>query len=177
MKPAFTPGLLLLAAACSNSGSAGNAASGTAGAINGAAAATAANQSAAAPAASRDAAGQVEVRAFLDQIYSPYASDEAPGREIASFMEPELAARLNASEEGINADPFIDAQDYEPFKPNYQSVRVSGDRAEAVVRINSLGERTLSYKFVRTAGGWKIADINSPESGSLREAYGLPPLK
>ena len=121
-------------------------------------------------------AAEADIRALLDQIYAPYASDNAPGREISGFMEPALADAMRHSEDGPDADPFIDAQDYEPFRPNVVSIRVTGASAEAAVRINSLGERTINYRFVRTAGGWKIADIRGPDGGSLRAQYKLSPL-
>ena len=122
------------------------------------------------------ATAERDIRDLLDQIYAPYASDNAPGREIGSFMEPQLAAAMAAEENGPNADPFIDAQDYAPFRPDVSAIRVDGDRAEATVRINSLGERTIAYRFLRTPGGWKVADIRGPTGGSLRAQYGLPAL-
>jgi len=166
--------LLGLSTACNSGGSAGNAGAG-AGAGAGAANASAQANAAAPAQPSQGAAAEAEVRALLDQIYAPYATDDAPGREIASFMEPSLAGAMTASEQGIDVDPFIDAQDYEPFKPSYEAIKVTGDRAEAAVRINSLGERTIDYRLVRTPGGWKIADIRSA-NGNLRDAYKLPPL-
>jgi len=121
------------------------------------------------------ASAESEVRALLDEIYAPYSTDDAQSREIASFMEPALARAMTESEEGINVDPFIDAQDFKPFKPAYESIKVTGSRAEAVVRIKSFGDRRLQYLLVRTPGGWKIADIRA-ESGNLRDYYKLPPL-
>ena len=122
------------------------------------------------------ATAERDIRALLDQIYAPYASDNAPGREIGSFMEPQLAAAMAAEENGPNADPFIDAQDYAPFRPDVGAIRVDGDRAEATVRFTSLSERTIAYRFLRTPGGWKVADIRGPNGGSLRAQYGLPAL-
>lgn len=154
-------------AACNRSGGSANTAN----------AASPAKPNAAAPAAPTDAAAaERDIRALLAEIYAPYASDNAPGREIAGFMEPQLAQAMAADENGIDADPFIDAQDYSPFKPNIQRVSVTGERAEASVNFTSLGSsKTLIYHLVRTPGGWKIADIRSG-SGTLRSQYQLQPV-
>lgn len=177
MKALVMPALLLLTGGCADGGGANDAATADAAsnvAVNQAAAP--ADQPDAVPLPVRDVAGEARVRTLLDRIYAPYASDDAPGRDIAGFMEPQLAAALTRSEQGINVDPFIDAQDYEPFRPTYRSIKVTGDRAEAVVRLNSFGERVITYRLARQPSGWKIADINTPNGGSLRGAYGLPPL-
>lgn len=163
--------LIGAASACSQGGDANN------GTKAGAAAANSAGQAAAAGGAGQVAAAEAEVRALLDRVYAPYATANAPGREIGSFMEPQLAQKMAATEEGIDADPFIDAQDYTPFRPEYRSVRVNGDRAEAAVRISSMGQRTINYQFVRTPDGWKIADVGTEQNGTLRGRYDLPPLE
>jgi hypothetical protein len=154
-----------LAAACSR-GSGGNEAGNSAAP---APAATAASANATAPAST-----EREVRALLDEIYGPYASANAPGRDIGRFMEPQLADAMRRSQDGPDADPFLDAQDYAPFRPEIGPIRIAGDRAETDVRVRSLGERTIHYAFVRSAAGWKIADIRGPTSGSLRAHYHLP---
>lgn len=167
----------LLAAASACNRGAGNAATGANASTNATATTNGTNQASAGGAAQASAAAESEVRTLLDEIYAPYATDDAPGRDIGVMMEPQLAQKLAQSEEGIDVDPFIDAQDYAPFRPEYQSVRVNGDRAEAVVRINSLGQRTINYVFVRTPGGWKIADVGTARTGTLRGRYDLPPME
>ena len=168
MKKVMAAALLLAlagTAACNRSGGGANAANAATG------------NKAAAPAAATDtAAAERDIRALLDEIYAPYASDNAPGREIARFMEPQLARAMTQDENGIDADPFIDAQDYSPFKPNIQRVSVTGERAEASVNFTSLGSsKTLIYHLARTPGGWKIADIRSG-TGTLRSQYQLQPV-
>ena len=158
--------------ACNRSGGANTA---NAGEANGAAT----QNAAAAPAAGSQAAAaaEAEVRALLDQIYAPYAGEEMTGRDIEVFFTPELVRAIGAEEGGIDADPFIDAQDWAPFRPNIQQVTVKGDdRAEASVNFTSMGtSKTLVYQLVRMPAGWKVADIRSGR-GSLRTRFKLPPL-
>jgi hypothetical protein len=151
-------------------------------AANDSANAAAANDSSQAAAAGGDqqasAEREAELRALLDRIYAPYAADDARDIDIASYMEPQLAKAMAEREEGVDADPFIDAQDYAPFRPTYEAVRVDGDRAEATASFNNMGNQTrVTYQFVRTGDGWKIADIRSAEGGSFRSQYDLPALK
>lgn len=160
--------LIGLAAACNRQGNANNGA----GAPNGA------NASAAAGNAQQGAAaGEAEVRALLDRIYAPYASDDARDIDIAGFMEPQLAQAMARSEEGPNADPFIAAQDYSAFRPTYEGISVNGDRAQATAAFTNMGNQTrVEYHLVRAGGDWKIADIRSANGGSFRSQYALPAL-
>lgn len=135
------------------------------------------NSSAAAPAAStptsaaaQPAQGEAEVRAFLDRIYAPYATDSGNGADYAAILEPQLAAALEQREGGIDADPFIDAQDWTPFRPTYENVQLKGDRAVATATFSNGGEaRRIDYQLLRTANGWKVFDVQSANGGSLRE--------
>jgi hypothetical protein len=169
MKKMMVAGMLLAlagTAACNRSGGGANAANAAKG-----------NESAAPAAATDNAAAERDIRALLGEVYAPYASDNAPGGDIARFMEPQLAQAMTADENGIDVDPFIDAQDYSPFKATIQRVSVTGERAEASVGFASFGKsKTLIYDLVRTPGGWKIADIRSG-SGTLRSQYKLQPAK
>lgn len=123
------------------------------------------------------ASAEAEVRGLLDRIYAPYATDDARDIDIASFMEPQLAAAMSRTEGGVDADPFIDAQDYAAFRPTYEGVAVNGDRAEATASFNNMGNQTrVNYQLVRTPDGWKVADIRSAGGGSFRSQYGLQPL-
>jgi hypothetical protein len=165
---------LAATAACNRSGGSNNV---NASQSNGAAATSPANSAGANAAAPSAATGEAEVRALLDQIYAPYANEDMPGRDIEVFFAPEIVKAITAEEGGIDVDPFIDAQDWAPFRPNIQRVTMSGnDRAEASVNFTSMGtSKTLIYQLVRTAAGWKVADIRSG-TGNLRSKFNLPPL-
>lgn len=175
MNKVMTATLLLTVAAtgaCNRQSGAANNAAGNAGANSANAAAAA---PAATPAAAQPAAGEAEVRALLDRIYAQYATDNGEGPAWEEVLEPQLAAAVSAEEGGPGADPFIDAQDYSPFRPTYEGVEVRGDRAIATAVFNNFGKPTrIDYQMIRTSGGWKVHDVQSKEGGSLRERMMKP---
>jgi hypothetical protein len=179
MNKTMTVALVLAVAtvgACNRqSGGANNAASNAGGNNANAAAAAPAAPAAAAPAAGQPAAGEAEVRALLDRISAQYATDQGDGPEWAEVFEPQLAAAINAEEGGPGADPFIDAQDYSPFRATYEGVQVRGDRALATAVFASFGkQKRIDYQLIRTPAGWKVFDVQSAEGGSLRERMMRP---
>jgi hypothetical protein len=179
MNKAATMALVLAVAAtgaCNRqSGAANNATSSTGGNNASATAAAPAAPNAAAPAAAQPAAAEAEVRSLLDRIYAQYATDEGKGPEWAEVFEPQLAAAIDAEEGGPGADPFIDAQDYSPFRPTYENVQVRGDRALATAVFSNFGKaKRIDYQVIRTPAGWKVFDVQSPEGGSLRERMMKP---
>jgi hypothetical protein len=171
MNKAMTTALLLAVAATGacNRPSGGNNAANTANAAAAAPATT--NAGAAAPGAAAQAGqSEAEVRAFLDRIYAPYATDGGTGADYATILEPQLAAALEKTEGGIDADPFIDAQDWTALRPTYENVAVNGDRATATASFTNGGTATrIDYQMLRTAAGWKVYDVQSANGGSLRE--------
>lgn len=138
---------------------------------NGSAAAAATSNNAAAPSANTQAGqGEAEVRALLDSIYAPYATEEGTGAEASAVLEPQLAAALEKREGGIDADPFIDAQDWTPFRPTYENLQLKGDRAIATATFSNGGTATrIDYQLLRTPAGWRVYDVQSANGGSLRE--------
>lgn len=170
MKAIYTAAALLALAAapaCSRDGAKHNAAG------NGSATAAYKTEAPAAqPAASpTSAAAEAEVRALLDRIYAPYASDNGDSVAWADAFEPKLAAAIGDEEGEPGADPFIDGQDYSPFRPTYEGIQIDGDRALAVARFTLFGEpRRMEYQLVRTPAGWRVHDIRSG-TGSVRERH------
>jgi len=169
MNKAITTALLLTLAAtgaCNRPSGGNNASNAAAGnSANAAAAAPAA-----APAAGQPAEAEAEVRAFLDSIYAPYATEGGDGADYSKVLEPQLAAALEKMEGGIDADPFIDAQDWTPFRPTYENVQMKGDRAIATAAFSNGGTATrIDYQMMRTPEGWKVYDVQSANGGSLRE--------
>jgi hypothetical protein len=155
------------ASACNRGGAANNSAGNS---TNKAAAPAAAGNSTAAAPAGQSGETEAEVRAFLDQAYAPYATEDHNGPELATLLEPQLAAAFEKREEGIDVDPLIDAQDWTPFKPTYENVQVKGDRALATATFSNGGTPTrIDYQLMRTPAGWRIYDVQSANGGSLRE--------
>jgi hypothetical protein len=138
----------------------------------GVAAAPSTNGATAAPGSSAQAERETEVRAFLNQIYGPYATDDIEGPDYAALLEPRLAAAIAAEETGPGADPFIDAQDWTPFRPTYENIQVKGERATATATFAQGSDRKrIDYQLVRTPAGWRVHDVQSESGGSLRERF------
>jgi len=155
--------------ACNRQSGTANAAN-NAGSNAGNSAAAAAPAAAPAAAAGQPAASEAEVRAFLDSIYAPYATEGGSGADYAAVLEPQLAAALEKREGGIDADPFIDAQDWTPFRPTYENVQLKGERAIATATFSNGGTATkIDYQLMRTPAGWRVFDVQSANGGSLRE--------
>ena len=131
------------------------------------------NGAVAAPAASgRAAEGEAEVRAFIEQIYAPYATENGESGDFEAVLEPQLAAAIAAEEGGPGADPFIDAQDWTPFRANIANIQVTGDRAAATATFSNGGESVrIEYQLIRTPAGWRAFDVGSANGGSLRERF------
>jgi hypothetical protein len=93
------------------------------------------------------------------------------------YFEPKLAAliikdRKDARGEvgKLDADPFIDAQDWEIDAVNIAVRETASDKASATVSFTSLGEqRTVLLALVKLKMGWRIADITSDRKETLRE--------
>jgi hypothetical protein len=117
-------------------------------------------------------------RAFVDRVYAGYRSpDYNPlDRPEGLFAPPLLAAiredsRLSHGEVGrLDGDPLCQCQDHQGLVPLVREVRRPTARtATARIRLRFPGydDRDVSLKLVRTASGWRIADIATPDDPSL----------
>ena len=120
-------------------------------------------------------------RTFIERIYAGYAHKnynplDKPDRVFA----PKLTAAIRADERLANGevgyldgDPLCDCQDFAKLGATIRSLRLSG-KATAVAAVHityGTGEaRDLKLTLLRTAGGWRVADIASPEEPSLLRA-------
>ena len=73
----------------------------------------------------------------------------------------------------LDADPLVDAQDWEIRSFDIQVTAVDGDQANAVVKFDNTGEhKVLHIQLVRIAGNWRIHDIDyGGGEGTLRGLY------
>ena len=138
-----------------------------------------------APAAS---AQQGSPKAFLDAIYKQYLAKSfkvislSEAAAVQRYFEPQLAAAMikdfsdaqtRNEPPQLNGDPFLDAQDWEISNLSVSVKDNGADTAAATVTFNNFGKRqTIAIELVRTANGWRIAEIRAP-SGSLRGLYKL----
>jgi hypothetical protein len=119
---------------------------------------------------------------FLQAIYGPYLKRDYKGQpywEAARFFAPDLAramdrdmrqAKQRRQPPTLDGDPFVDAQEWQVTD---LVVRASGggENATGVVTFANFGKpRRLAIELVKTAAGWRIADI-AGSSGSLRTLY------
>ena len=129
-------------------------------------------------------------KAFLHSIYDRYVGpqdkarpiDYSKPRELRDYFEPSLAGfihkdfiRAKKADDvpTLDADPFIDAQDWEIKSFDIRVTAVDADHANAVVEFDNSGEhRVLHIQLVRIAGNWRIHDIDyGVGEGTLRGLY------
>jgi len=124
-------------------------------------------------------------QAFVEAIYKPYLNKDFKGIAYSTeaglrrYFEPKLASAIlkdmqaaaKRKEVGtLDGDPFIDAQDWEIANLAID-VKAAGEKASAVVTFTNLGQpKSISLDLVKTAVGWRIADIVA-SSGSLRKLF------
>lgn len=116
---------------------------------------------------------------FLQTVYARYATHGHPitvnSKQAADVYAPSLLdlMRLDqqavAGEAGVlDADPICACQDYDirALKLDFQPK--SADKLSATARFMNLGAaQTVHLDLIKTAGGWRIADIHTVELPSL----------
>lgn len=127
-------------------------------------------------------AADPSAQSFVQAIYDQYKGKDAKGVELAGnaavrrYFAPGLAAliikdrRQARGEVGkLDADPFIDAQDWEIDDVNVTLRDVAADKAIATVSFKNLGERqTVVLELVKLKQDWRIANITWDRKATLR---------
>jgi Protein of unknown function (DUF3828) len=127
---------------------------------------------------------------FLHSIYDRYVGppdkarpiDYSKPRDLKHYFEPSLAGIMHSDfirakkaddVPTLDADPFIDAQDWEIKSFDIQVTAVDGDHANALIEFDNTGEHKLLHiQLVRIAGNWRIHDIDyGGGEGTLRGLY------
>lgn len=117
-------------------------------------------------------------RAFVERIYAGYGDVEYSPFAVPErfFAAPLVAAmeedsRLSYGEVGfLDGDPLCQCQDPSGLDAVVRDIRQPGPRtatARILLRLAGADRRDLSLRLVRTAAGWRIADIATPDSPSL----------
>ncbi|HEX3423834.1 MAG TPA: DUF3828 domain-containing protein [Sphingomicrobium sp.] len=119
-------------------------------------------------------------RDFVQRIYSSYRdSTFSPLVHPETIFAPRLSAAIRKDQEFaqgevgfVDGDPLCDCQDTGGMRSRIISVTASGPRAVARVSIRFSGtndSRDLRLKLIRTAAGWRIADVGTHDERSLLE--------
>ncbi len=119
-------------------------------------------------------------RAFVERLYAGYRDpDHNPLAHPRRIFAPALVAairedaRLSRDEVGyMDADPLCQCQDSSELRPTISEVsRLTRSTATARILLSFGGSdlRDLRLRLVRTAAGWRIADIATADEPSLLE--------
>jgi Protein of unknown function (DUF3828) len=128
-------------------------------------------------------AADPSAKSFVEGIYAAYKGKDARGVALDSdaavrrYFEPKLAALIlkdrreaRGEVDKLDADPFVDAQDWEIDTVDIAIREIAPDKASATVSFKSLGEqRKVVLALVKLRMGWRIADITWDRNGTLRE--------
>ncbi len=133
-------------------------------------------------------AQQTSPQAFLEAIYRPYLDKNFKGTgldkaaDVRRYFAAPLAAailkdRAVAAKRNevptLDGDPFIDAQDWEMSNLKIVVDAKAADKATGIVSFSNAGmAKTVTLDLIKTAAGWRIAEIRAP-SGSLRKLMKL----
>jgi hypothetical protein len=127
-------------------------------------------------------AADPSAQSFVQAIYDRYKGKDAKGVELTGdaavrrYFAPALAAliikdrRQARGEVGkLDADPFIDAQDWEIDDVNVTLRDVAAGKAIATVSFKNLGEQqTVVLELVKLKQDWRIANITWDRKATLR---------
>jgi hypothetical protein len=117
-------------------------------------------------------------KAFMERLYANYRqTDYSPFKHPERVFSPRLAAALAEdshlfkNEVGyVDADPVCQCQDADGVTGNVEKITSQGaGRAAARVMIGFTDStpRRVTFSLVRTAGGWRIDDVSSPDEPSF----------
>jgi len=128
-------------------------------------------------------AAEPSAKSFVEGIYAAYKGKDARGIALDSnaavrrYFDPKLAALIikdrkeaHGEVDKLDADPFVDAQDWEIDAVDIAIREITPDKAIATVSFKSLGDqRRVVLALVKLKVGWRIADITSDRKETLRE--------
>lgn len=125
---------------------------------------------------------QTTARQFLQTVYARYTAHGHPidigSEEAENIYAPALLALLRedrrtlAGEAGVlDADPICACQDYDIRSVKVDVKPMDAHRFSATARFHNLGvPQTIRFDLLRTASGWRIADIHEPNIDSLQSS-------
>jgi Protein of unknown function (DUF3828) len=117
-------------------------------------------------------------RDFVTRIYAGYRDPRFNplDRPERLFAPPLVAAiredaRLSGDEVGwLDGDPLCQCQDHEGLEPAVRAVRRTAAKtatADILLRFPGYDDRRVRLRLLRTAQGWRIADVGTRDSPSM----------
>jgi hypothetical protein len=115
---------------------------------------------------------EATVRSFYSWYLHELNSDREPitnSQGLSKFVTARLLKAIGRAlkrDEGINADLFIDAQDFDPlWEKNISTAKavIRGDRASVTVTLKGgpvFGTKRLKVGLKKETGAWKIDSVN-----------------
>src|SRR5688500_9369045 len=127
-------------------------------------------------------AAETSAESFVAAIYDRYKGPDAKGvaldtgAQVQRYFVPNVAAMILAhpaqgrGDVGkLEADPFVDAQDWDIDRFDIALRHPGPDKATATVSFRNIGKhRTVVLDLVRLPEGWRIADITWDRKATLR---------
>lgn len=111
--------------------------------------------------------------------WRPPHRDKLLSTSLAALFARDDVYQDEAGEMGhIGADPFINGQDGEVKKLNFDTIPVAAGKATVLANFRSFGKpMVVTFKMLRENGGWRIDDIVNTFEGkdySVREQLSQP---
>lgn len=105
------------------------------------------------------------VHALVQDVGEPLKSDKAMARKYVTASFLRRIEKASAREEGLNADPFLSAQDWdEKWENNIVIGKVSRSGATSIVNAvlpsKQMGDQKLKIILKKEGGLWKIDQVN-----------------
>ena len=128
--------------------------------------------------AAASAAAADTPKAFVERVYANYAHENySPFTHPQRVFAPQLLVaikedeRLAKGEVGfLDGDPLCDCQDTGGMHSKVTSVTPTGSGATAHILVTWDGtsdKRDIQLMLIKTAGGWRIADVGTKDDRSL----------
>jgi len=105
------------------------------------------------------------VHALSNNVAQPLKSDKAAARKYVTASFRSRIEKASSREEGLNADPFLSAQDFDQaWENNIVIKKVSTTGATSTVNAllpsKQMGDQKLKIIMKKEGGLWKIDQVN-----------------
>ena len=102
--------------------------------------------------------------ATVEGLYALYRASDSTGfndKHATRFLEPAVARQFRSAKH-IDADFFVQGQDFEIKDLAIGKPNVTGDKASVVVTFKNFNTPSrLTYTLAKAPNGWQIADVSN----------------